>query len=292
MSQASQTELLMLELINEERTSRGLDPLEINNRLNEASEDHSEWMLDSGTFSHQGENGSSHRDRIEAANYELEGSWRTAENIGWQSERGAPGIEDDVRDIHQALMESPGHRANILNPELEDIGIGIEEGDFRGFEAVMITQKFGTSAAENGPTAPAAPPEEPDVPVADLDPPADREPPVVPPADPVTPVADVDPPEDPTPPPVPPETTPPTRPDPSDPPTPDPFDFGSFFEDVFDFRVPTVPDAMDAEMTTGFEGRITVNGETVRTEDPVEFDLLARTLFEGFGDMICGLDFA
>ena len=269
MSQASQAELLMLELINEERISRGLDPLEINNRLNEASEDHSAWMLETGTFSHQGENGSSHRERIEDARYALEGSWRTAENIGWQSERGAPGIEDDVRDIHAALMASPGHRANLLNPELEDIGIGIEEGGFRGFEAVMITQNFGTSAAENGPAAPVAPPQEPEVPVADLDPPVD-----------------------PTPPAVPPESTPPAPPDPSDPSTPDPFDFGSFFEEFFDFRLPAMPDGLDAEMPTGFEGRVTVNGETVTTDDPAEFDLLARTLFESFGDMICGLDLA
>ena len=98
MSQANDAELLMLEFINEERTSRGLDPLTINNRLNDASEEHSQWMLDTDTCSHRGQDGSSSRDRIEDAGYELEGSWRTAENIGWQSERGAPGIADDVRE--------------------------------------------------------------------------------------------------------------------------------------------------------------------------------------------------
>ncbi|ABD54073.1 CAP domain-containing protein [Jannaschia sp. CCS1] len=147
MSQASEVELLMLELINQERTSRGLDPLTINNDLNASSEDHSQWMLNTDTFDHTGVGGSSATDRIEAAGYELEGSWQTAENIGWQSERGAEGIADDVADIHQSLMNSPGHRANILDPNLEDIGIGVETGDFEGFDGVMITQNFGSTDA-------------------------------------------------------------------------------------------------------------------------------------------------
>lgn len=163
MSQASEVELQMLGLINEERTLRGLNPLAINADLNASSEDHSQWMLDNDVFSHTGSGGSSATQRIEA-NYALEGSWRTAENIGWQSTRGAPGIADDVRDIHEGLMDSPGHRANILNPDLEDIGIGVEVGDFDGFEAVMITQNFGTSdGVKSGPA------EAPEVPVADAD---------------------------------------------------------------------------------------------------------------------------
>ncbi len=166
MSQASEAELLMLELINEERTSRGLDPLAINNALNESSEDHSKWMLESGVFDHTGAGGSTPGDRIAETDYQLEGNWRTAENIGWQSERGEPGIADDVADIHESLMNSPGHRANLLNPELKDVGIGIETGDFQGYDGVMITQNFGrTDAVSPSPEdeeTPAPMPEEED----------------------------------------------------------------------------------------------------------------------------------
>lgn len=163
MSQASEVELLMLDLINEERASRGIAPLAINNALNVSSEDHSAWMLGANVFDHTGSGGTSATQRIMAADYALEGSWGTAENLGWQSERGAPGIADDVRDIHQGLMESPGHRANILNPDLEDIGIGIETGPFtkdgQTYDAVMITQNFGTSDAVNSnPPEDIAPP--------------------------------------------------------------------------------------------------------------------------------------
>ncbi|MBJ3764268.1 hypothetical protein ILP92_16080 [Maribius pontilimi] len=152
MAQASALELLMLDLVNEERTSRGLDPLRIDNDLNQSAEDHSEWMLDTDTFSHTGVGYSSATDRISDAGYDLEGNWRTAENIGWQSERGDPGLEDDVADIHASLMNSPRHRDNILDPDLEEIGIGIEQGDFttgRGtFDGVVVTQNFGTTQAE------------------------------------------------------------------------------------------------------------------------------------------------
>ena len=126
MSLASDLEQLMLNLINQERSNANLAPLTFNNDLNAASEDHSVWMLDTDTFSHTGQGGSSAGDRIVAAGYELEGNWTWGENIGWQSERGAPGLEDDVADIHQSLMNSPGHRANILlDRGVTHFGVGL-----------------------------------------------------------------------------------------------------------------------------------------------------------------------
>ncbi|WP_371224752.1 CAP domain-containing protein [Roseovarius sp. 2305UL8-3] len=168
MSQPNALETLMLELINEERSAAGLSPLRFNGDLNEASEDHSEWMLEKDIFSHTGENGSSAGDRIQSAGYELEGNWTWGENIAWQSEQGDPGLEDDVRDLHESLMESPGHRANILNPDYDEIGIGIEQGDFGRFDSVMVTQNFGATDATSEPDTPVTP--EPDTPVVETDP--------------------------------------------------------------------------------------------------------------------------
>ena len=147
MSVASTFERQMLDLINAERTSRGLDPLTLELRLNDASEDHSTWMDDTRIFSHTGVGGSNPGDRMRDAGFEFSGNWTWGENIAYQSERGAPGISDDVVDLHQSLMNSPGHRANILNPDFEVIGIGIEEGDGRGFDAVYVTQKFARTSA-------------------------------------------------------------------------------------------------------------------------------------------------
>lgn len=147
MSQANSFERQMLDLINQERTSRGLDALQLELRLNDAAEDYSDLMLDNDFFSHTGPGGTDPGDRMEDAGFVFSGSWTWGENIAWQSERGATGISDDVANLHQALMNSSGHRANILNPNFELIGIGIERGDYRGYDAVMITQNFATTGA-------------------------------------------------------------------------------------------------------------------------------------------------
>ncbi|MBY6140779.1 hypothetical protein KUV26_15165 [Leisingera daeponensis] len=147
MSQASVLERQMLELINAERTSRGLNPVQLELRLNDSSENHSEWMLQQDVFSHTGVGGSSAGDRMADAGFVFSGSWTWAENIAWQSERGAPGLADDVIDLHNSLMNSPGHRANILSPNVEVIGIGIEQGNFKGWDAVMVTQNFAKTGA-------------------------------------------------------------------------------------------------------------------------------------------------
>ncbi len=149
---ADPLELHMLSLINEERDARGLNPLELETNLNMSAEEHSQWMLDTNVFSHTGAGGSSATDRIEAE-LDLTGSWRTAENIAIQSIRGEPGLLDDVENLHESLMNSPGHRANILNPDLEYIGLGIELGDFTyssggTFQSLIATQNFATTAAE------------------------------------------------------------------------------------------------------------------------------------------------
>ncbi|MEL6889240.1 MAG: CAP domain-containing protein [Pseudomonadota bacterium] len=147
MSVASDFERQMLELINAERAARGIDPLTLELRLNDASEDHSTWIDDTLNFSHTGIGGSNPGDRMRDAGFQFSGSWTWGENIAYQSERGAAGISDDVVDLHSSLMNSPGHRANILNPNFELIGIGIEEGDGRGFDAVYVTQNFARTSA-------------------------------------------------------------------------------------------------------------------------------------------------
>ena len=148
MSKASSLERLMLDLINEERRGVGLDPLRLELRLNDSSESHSEWMLQTDRFSHDGDGGSFGRDRMRDAGFPFEGRWIWGENIALQSERGAPGLADDVRGLHDGLMNSPVHRAHILNPDFEAIGVGIETGSFKRFDAVAVTQNFARTAAD------------------------------------------------------------------------------------------------------------------------------------------------
>lgn len=148
MSIANELEREMLELINQERRAAGLSDLQLEQRLNESSEDHSQWMLAQDIFSHTGAGGSSSNARMVAASFDFSGSWRSGENIGMQSIRGAAGYSDDVEDIHDRLMNSAGHRANILNTNYDYIGIGIEIGDYKGYTVVMITQNFASTGGQ------------------------------------------------------------------------------------------------------------------------------------------------
>jgi len=154
MSVANAFEVQMLALINAERAANGLQALKLNAKLNTSAETHSRWMLQADVFSHTGSGGSTPGARMQAAGYVFSGSWTNGENIAWQSERGAAGITDDVINLHTSLMNSPGHRANILNANFTEIGIGIETGDFttggRDWPAVIVTQNFARSAADNG----------------------------------------------------------------------------------------------------------------------------------------------
>ncbi|SDE14357.1 CAP domain-containing protein [Limimaricola pyoseonensis] len=160
MSKANSFERQMLDLINSERAAIGVDPLQLDFRLNASSERHSDWMLTNNIFSHDGAGGSNAGARMREAGFEFAGDWSWGENVAWQSERGASGIADDVVSLHAALMASPGHRDNILDPDYELIGIGIETGDFSGWDAVMVTQNFARSAAPamlDAPPLPATP---------------------------------------------------------------------------------------------------------------------------------------
>lgn len=183
MSNANQLEIGLLALINAERADAGLSPLRLITVLNDAAESHSAWMLQTETFSHTGAGGTSPSERMADAGYPFEGRTVALENIGWQSERGPDGAADDVAQIHDGLMASDGHRANILNPDVTDIGIGVETGTFStpggDFEAVMVTQVFGrTDGDVSGMIDPGTGAADPaddvvDDPVADDTPPTD-----------------------------------------------------------------------------------------------------------------------
>lgn len=148
MSKASSVERQMLDLINAERSKHGLASLVLDLRLNAAAEDHSRWLLEVDAFSHTGKGGSDPGDRMRDAGFEFSGSWTWTENVAWRTDQKGPdGLEDGVASLHRMLMDSPGHRANILNPDVEAIGIGVERGEYRGSDAVFATQNFARTSA-------------------------------------------------------------------------------------------------------------------------------------------------
>lgn len=162
MSLASSLERQMLELINAERAKVGAPPLLLELNLNEAAEDHTQWMLAVDTFSHTGISGTSPGTRMTNAGFNFSGSWSWAENIAGRTIGGEAGYSDEVIGLHTQLMNSTGHRNNILNPSLEYIGIGIEIGEYKGSTWAMVTQNFastdGSVALDTGTGSTTLPP--------------------------------------------------------------------------------------------------------------------------------------
>ncbi|WP_245155559.1 CAP domain-containing protein [Paracoccus ravus] len=146
MSFASANERYFVGLVNQARASAGLPSLAIEKRLNDSAQAHSNWMLASDVFSHTGRGGSSARERIEAAGFDLSGDWMTAENIAYVSISGESDLRDEIRSLHQHLMNSPGHRGNILDEDAGFIGIGLQLGTLRvegrDVRVLMATQNF------------------------------------------------------------------------------------------------------------------------------------------------------
>ena len=99
----------------------GLRRLKFNRRLARAARRHARDMARRNYFSHDTLGGGSFVDRIRHEGY-LRGAhtWYVGENLAW----GTMG-SSRPRVIMQMWMNSPGHRANILNASFREIGIGV-----------------------------------------------------------------------------------------------------------------------------------------------------------------------
>lgn len=117
----------MLDLINQERTSRGIKPLKADPELVPVARAHAADMFARGYFSHYTPEGEDPFQRMTDAGIKF----RTAgENLA---------LAPTLQIAHTGLMNSPGHRANILNPNFGRVGIGIMTGGRRG---IMVSQEF------------------------------------------------------------------------------------------------------------------------------------------------------
>ncbi|MGW6293853.1 CAP domain-containing protein [Streptomyces sp. NPDC055058] len=129
-SSGGSAETQVITLVNQERAAAGCSPLTANARLTRAADDYSDVMAASGVMSHTGPDGSTMTTRVEAAGYQ----WSTlGENIA----RG----QADAASVMKSWMNSPGHRANILNCSFKEIGVGVHFGD----GGPWWTQNFGAS---------------------------------------------------------------------------------------------------------------------------------------------------
>lgn len=120
-------EAQMLQLVNTERVKQGLSPLTADPELTQVARAHSKDMFARGYFSHMNLEGKTPSDRIQAAKVHF---ITAGENLAYAH---------TLTIAHNGLMNSPGHRANILSKDYGRVGIGILDG---GIYGLMVTQNF------------------------------------------------------------------------------------------------------------------------------------------------------
>lgn len=122
----SPAENRILEELNHERVNNGLKPLEWNEQAAAAARAHTRLLVEHAQLSHQ-----------------FPGELPLLERLGTTGARFTVAAENVARtewmeDVHPALMGSSGHRANMLSPRYNAVGIGVVEDKDR----IFVTQDF------------------------------------------------------------------------------------------------------------------------------------------------------
>jgi uncharacterized protein YkwD len=140
----SGAEVELLRLHNEAREEHGLGTFCASERLMSAATAHSQDMLDQDYYNHVSPDVNTPEQRVRATGYSYS---PMAENIHRRSFSSAS--EPTQKDLEQVFgdwMDGPGHRADLLNPDLQRIGIGAAFGHY-GTEVEtsgLYTVDFGT----------------------------------------------------------------------------------------------------------------------------------------------------
>jgi len=116
----------LLTLVNQERTAAGLATLTLDARLTQAARKHTQRMIEKDSLVHQLPGEDQLILRLAAENIRSD---HDGENIA---------LNGDVASAHVALMNSPLHRANILNPQFNAVGIGV----LRTGDLIYVTEDF------------------------------------------------------------------------------------------------------------------------------------------------------
>ena len=126
----------VVELTNLERGFSNVTPLKENALLTKAAQAKARDMATKSYFAHVSPEGKQ--------------PWNWLSEVGYRY--GAAGENLAVRfneskDVVEAWMASPSHRANIIKPTYREIGVGVAQGVYKGSQATFVVQFFGRPAA-------------------------------------------------------------------------------------------------------------------------------------------------
>jgi hypothetical protein len=137
---------VLVELANEDRAAEGLGALTVNPVLEDAARMKAEHMAENGYFAHKSPDGLD--------------PWYWFYRAGYQFSNAGENLAvnfSDSDDVNQAWLDSPGHRANIMNGTFTEVGIAAAPGVYKGKKTVFVVQLFGTPMAVAATPAPVAP---------------------------------------------------------------------------------------------------------------------------------------
>lgn len=122
----------IVNLANAARVENGLSELKVSSLLARAAKNKADDMLARQYFSHNTPDGQTPWTFIKAVGY----SYTTAgENLAIDFTQ--------AENVQSAWMNSPGHRANIINENFTEIGIGIATGTYDNHQTTIVVQMFG-----------------------------------------------------------------------------------------------------------------------------------------------------
>src|SRR3989344_4995211 len=120
---------------NDSRVANEIGALKVSSLLEAAAKEKAEDMVRKGYFAHVSPEGLTPWHWFREAGY----------NFAYAGENLAVNFTDS-KDITKAWLNSPTHKANILNQNFTEIGIGTAKGNFEGREVVFVVQLFGRPA--------------------------------------------------------------------------------------------------------------------------------------------------
>ncbi len=123
-------------ITNEDRSLNGASNLVANNLLQKAAQLKANDMATRGYFSHNSPEGIT--------------PWYWLEKVGYKYKYAGENLAIDFsesKDVAEAWMNSPTHRANIVNKKYTEIGIAVADGFYEGKKTVFVVQYFGTPKA-------------------------------------------------------------------------------------------------------------------------------------------------
>lgn len=122
----------VVEFTNSQRAASGLGALTYNNQLGQAAIAKAQNMFSEGYWAHTSPTGTEPWDFIKSTGYRYK---IAGENLARDFDSTGPMVH--------AWMNSPTHRANIMNPRYEEIGIAVVDGLLNGVETTLVVQMFG-----------------------------------------------------------------------------------------------------------------------------------------------------